>query len=796
MERIKIVQFGFGLLLGLLSTTASAQLQTSDQQSCITALNKAAAKVGAKQAKESLACLKDAAGGKLGGMTADDCLTADRKGKMAKASDAIAALEAKRCSQAPDFAYSGSSEAFDDARAGRLMSFNDLFAPPVDSAVISCDSDADACKCQRAGASGIEALFKLKADTFVRCKKQMLETAASSADVARCIDDPGTAGSIAADSAGKIQKAVTSLGEKIARTCDEPGVTATAFASHATCAGRQGQALASCIDEVTNCRVCQTLNGIDDLSVDCDLFDNGAADASCPALDVCYPRSSSCDDGEACTANDTCTAAGCTGTQLVQGTAAAITQQITSIDGQDRVHLQVTIVTVTFKPFELSASDVDYIPGLTLESLSSSCATHPSFANRNRCEHTMSFLATAACNGTGAYRLYLNHECIPGVDGCSLCGDARVIDFSLATENWCDVNTVLICGNGDLDEGEACDTSNLNGKTCVTQGYFGGTLACSSTCTFDTSACQGPKAFVTSTTYSGSEVGGVAGADAACQARAAAAGQPGTWKAWLSSTTGDAREHIVAMRYQTMDGSLITADGSQLYGGGLTAAIQRNEFNGSTGGAVWTGTDSNGSKTAQLCSDWTATTGTGTTGTAIDAALWTDNGSPGSCAASQRLYCFQQPTYKRVFVTSGAFTGKFGGLAGGDAKCQGFANAAKLGGTWKAWLSTSTVDAKDRIPDAEYRLVDLSTVVASSKADLLDGALAAKITMDELGAQRGSYVWTGTNNGGTSTGGNCNGWNSLAQNISVGNNTNLSQWSDSTTIGACGNSLRLYCFEQ
>ncbi len=47
------------------------------------------------------------------------------------------------------------------------------------------------------------------------------------------------------------------------------------------------------------------------------------------------------------------------------------------------------------------------------------------------------------------------------------------------------------CGNGMIDSGESCDGSNLNGKTCATlgQGFDGGTLSCSSACTFNTSAC-------------------------------------------------------------------------------------------------------------------------------------------------------------------------------------------------------------------------------------------------------------------------------------------------------------------
>ncbi len=46
------------------------------------------------------------------------------------------------------------------------------------------------------------------------------------------------------------------------------------------------------------------------------------------------------------------------------------------------------------------------------------------------------------------------------------------------------------CGNGVVDSGEDCDGTNLNGQTCVTRGFVSGTLACTSSCTFNTSGCS------------------------------------------------------------------------------------------------------------------------------------------------------------------------------------------------------------------------------------------------------------------------------------------------------------------
>ncbi|HEY4186195.1 MAG TPA: choice-of-anchor Q domain-containing protein [Polyangia bacterium] len=47
------------------------------------------------------------------------------------------------------------------------------------------------------------------------------------------------------------------------------------------------------------------------------------------------------------------------------------------------------------------------------------------------------------------------------------------------------------CGNGQIESGESCDGSSLNGSSCTSLGFTSGTLACGPSCAFDTSACVG-----------------------------------------------------------------------------------------------------------------------------------------------------------------------------------------------------------------------------------------------------------------------------------------------------------------
>jgi hypothetical protein len=49
--------------------------------------------------------------------------------------------------------------------------------------------------------------------------------------------------------------------------------------------------------------------------------------------------------------------------------------------------------------------------------------------------------------------------------------------------------TIQGCGDGVIQTGEECDSSNLNGQSCTSKGFAGGTLSCNSNCTFNTSSC-------------------------------------------------------------------------------------------------------------------------------------------------------------------------------------------------------------------------------------------------------------------------------------------------------------------
>ena len=70
-----------------------------------------------------------------------------------------------------------------------------------------------------------------------------------------------------------------------------------------------------------------------------------------------------------------------------------------------------------------------------------------------------------------------------GFSGDADCSDGSV---TMDASKGCSATFILLCGNGVLDSGEACDGSDLGGATC---GGCAGTPTCNSDCTIDTSGC-------------------------------------------------------------------------------------------------------------------------------------------------------------------------------------------------------------------------------------------------------------------------------------------------------------------
>jgi hypothetical protein len=160
-----------------------------------------------------------------------------------------------------------------------------------------------------------------------------------------------------------------------------------------------------------------------------------------------------------------------------------------------------------------------------------------------------------------------------------------------------------------------------------------------------------------------------------------------------------------------------------------------------------------------------------------------------------------QPAPNIVFVSSLTYNGNLGGLAGADQKCQSLATAAGLPqNTYRAWLSTSTVNAIDRLGSARGWVRVDGKPFADTKADITSGKIYHPIRVDETGVFVNDIssllVWTGTNSIGTVSGRTCSDWTTnnnavggdLGSCDGVGATFTLSNWVQ------CNNTRRLYCF--
>lgn len=155
------------------------------------------------------------------------------------------------------------------------------------------------------------------------------------------------------------------------------------------------------------------------------------------------------------------------------------------------------------------------------------------------------------------------------------------------------------------------------------------------------------------------------------------------------------------------------------------------------------------------------------------------------------------PRQRRVFVTGSRFDGALGGAAGADAKCQAAAAAAKLGGTFVAYVATDggTAESRFATPQQWFRTNDGARVFDAGPA--FEATPAVPIDRTEDGGVLGGavYVWTGNAlpNAGERT---CSDWTATTGFGGFGKaDTNSGDWKQGIGTVDCAEPQRLYCFE-
>jgi hypothetical protein len=151
-----------------------------------------------------------------------------------------------------------------------------------------------------------------------------------------------------------------------------------------------------------------------------------------------------------------------------------------------------------------------------------------------------------------------------------------------------------------------------------------------------------------------------------------------------------------------------------------------------------------------------------------------------------------------VFVTSAVTVGgTLGAIGNADVMCATAASGAGLAGTYRAWISTSTVNAIDRLTGARGWVRPDGRPVADRAQDLVDGRIWYPIRIDEAGntVTGNTLVVTGTQSSGlVESASTCGDYTSTTGSLAVGSVAATTAGFTRTGITVCSAMTHVYCF--
>lgn len=246
----------------------------SSQQKCVATLNTDGIGVVTAQSKLNTSCIQASAADLEHDPQA--CLTFDAKDTVLKATDKVTADANDLCEPPPPFGFTSNFAINHGAQDQTVALIGDVFGPDLNPFLYLKSTDKAKAGCQLAIAKAAQNLLLTKAKLFLSCKKSGIKVTAdqqmlSGADLEACFD------ALNDDEKGTIAKAVAKITTTVNTQC-------AGLALAPLFPGQCSSALdfAACVDEQAECRVCRLFNGMDGLSENCDLFDDGLSNASCP----------------------------------------------------------------------------------------------------------------------------------------------------------------------------------------------------------------------------------------------------------------------------------------------------------------------------------------------------------------------------------------------------------------------------------------------------------------------------------------------------------------------------------
>lgn len=260
------------LLACLVLGSPKAASALSSEATCLVKANAAGAKIAKAQQNETLRCVKQRAKGTLDAAATNACLLSDDAGRVAKAQEKAARIEATKCAAPPAFGFPGVAAIGHAARTEQLGLAHEILGADIGGVAIPKAADPVAASCQAAVLKMTGKLLATELSEFARCQKAGLKDGSivDTASLSTCLD------TIAADPTGKIAKKRAAVATAVDQKC--AGVDLDA-ALPGACVGAGD--VSACLSERADCRSCLMLSDMDALGTDCDLFDDGVANLSC-----------------------------------------------------------------------------------------------------------------------------------------------------------------------------------------------------------------------------------------------------------------------------------------------------------------------------------------------------------------------------------------------------------------------------------------------------------------------------------------------------------------------------------
>ena len=293
-------------LAALWAALPALPAQAASAGKCLEFVRRGTTKTALARAKENGRCVALAAKGKLGSPPElAACLIADPRGKTTRMRAKALTWERTHCADGalpsfglPDLGGANwdpaSGASFSEAATEAAVLYADamvtatlgedpdeslLLRRPLSAATPPERVDPAGAKCQAKVLKTVRKCADLRMATFEKCAAADLRNGGDADSlVDSCIGESGGL----ADPTGKIEKlCATKLTNTIEKLCVGKGVAPNeALPGMEECVGTSSE-IAACLDAKIECALCESLNAAGDMTLDCDLFDNGSADESC-----------------------------------------------------------------------------------------------------------------------------------------------------------------------------------------------------------------------------------------------------------------------------------------------------------------------------------------------------------------------------------------------------------------------------------------------------------------------------------------------------------------------------------